>query len=31
VSHTLPLDQSLEAFRVADERVGLKVIVTPSA
>ena len=31
VSHTLPLDRSLEAFRAADERVGLKVIVTPSA
>ncbi|CAN5376143.1 NAD(P)-dependent alcohol dehydrogenase [soil metagenome] len=31
VSHTLPLERSLEAFRAADERVGLKVIVTPSA
>jgi L-iditol 2-dehydrogenase len=31
VTHTLPLGSALEAFRVADERVGLKVIVVPSA
>lgn len=31
VTHTLPLGRALEAFRVADERVGLKVIVVPSA
>jgi L-iditol 2-dehydrogenase len=31
VTHTLPLDRALEAFRAADERVGLKVIVAPSA
>ena len=31
VTHTFPLDQALEAFHAADGRVGLKVIVTPSA
>lgn len=29
VSHTYPLEQVVEAFRVADDREGLKVIVTP--
>jgi L-iditol 2-dehydrogenase len=31
VSHTFPLDQVEEAFRAADAREGLKVVVTPSA
>jgi L-iditol 2-dehydrogenase len=31
VSHTYGLDQAEEAFRAADARVGLKVVVTPSA
>jgi L-iditol 2-dehydrogenase len=31
VTHTYGLDDVAEAFRVADERHGLKVVVTPSA
>jgi L-iditol 2-dehydrogenase len=31
VSHTFGIDQVDEAFRAADARVGLKVVVTPSA
>lgn len=31
VSHTFPLDRTGEAFQVADQRTGLKVIVNPSA
>jgi len=30
VSHTFPLDRIDEAFRAADAREGLKVVVTPS-
>ena len=31
VSHTFALDQAGEAFRLASDRVGLKIIVTPGA
>jgi L-iditol 2-dehydrogenase len=31
VTHTLPIEKTVDAFRAADERVGLKVIVAPSA
>jgi len=31
VSHTFPLEQVGEAFRAAGDRVGLKIIVSPSA
>ncbi|WP_024288286.1 zinc-binding dehydrogenase [Cellulomonas sp. KRMCY2] len=31
VTHTYPLDDAATAFRVADDRTGLKVVVTPRA
>ena len=31
VSHTFPLERVGEAFRVATDRVGLKVVVIPGA
>jgi L-iditol 2-dehydrogenase len=31
VTHTFPIDRAQDAFRTAEERVGLKVIVAPSA
>ncbi len=31
VSHTFPLDEASEAFRAANDRVGLKIIVAPSS
>ncbi|TDE08474.1 zinc-dependent alcohol dehydrogenase [Jiangella asiatica] len=30
VTHTFPLDQAGEAFRQADQRTGLKVVITPN-
>jgi len=31
VSHTFPLERADEAFRAASDRIGLKIIVTPTA
>jgi len=30
VTHTFPLEKADEAFRAASDRVGLKIIVSPS-
>ena len=30
VTHTFPLEKAGEAFRAASDRVGLKIIVSPS-